>query len=424
MPCRACLIEGDFIRRKSMKAGVGFSMNKDAFSAGVEVVANAMRSREIERADLVLAFRRGAHDHDEFYRGLRSIAGNHVPVIGGSAIGVITNHDLFYKEFASGAAVFNSDSLTYRIFCVDGLDADEEKSGEILGDALSKEADGKLILLFYDSLKRPPTGNLPPVLNSSSLLLKGLNKKFAKKTPIIGAGLLGDFEFNPTRQFCGSSVSDQKAIAALLNGDFNVHSCITHGCTPLDGIYYEITRMEGSIIYELDGKPIAQIIDDKYGSQTWREQHPVKLLTVGVDSGDKFEMPDESTCINRLILGALPNGEGISIFEPDLENGTIIRFMIRDADEMIKSARENAEEIMGRIIAKGERPVFGLYIDCAGRTAEYQNIVTEEAAVVQDVFNRYGVQLLGFYSGVEIAPMPEKSRGLDWTGVLLIFSEV
>jgi hypothetical protein len=407
-----------------MKVGVGFSKNKDAFSAGVEVAVNAMRSQGIDRADLVLAFRRGAPDHEEFYRGLRSIAGNHVPVIGGSAIGVITNHDLFYKEFASGAAVFNSDSLTHRIFCVDGLDADEEKSGEILGDALSKEADGKLILLFYDSLKRPPMGNMPPVLNSSSLLLKGLNKKFVKKTPIIGAGLLGDFEFNPTRQFCGSSVSHQKAIAALLNGDFNVHSCITHGCTPLDGIYYKITRMEGSIIYELDGKPIIQIIDDKYGSQTWRDQHPVKLLTIGVDSGDKFEMPDESTCINRLILGALPDGEGISIFEPDLENGTIIRFMIRDADEMIKSARENAEEIMGQIIAKGERPVFGLYIDCAGRTAEYQNIVTEEAAVVQDVFNRYGVQLLGFYSGVEIAPMPEKSRGLDWTGVLLIFSEV
>jgi hypothetical protein len=407
-----------------MKVGVGFSKNKDAFSAGVEVAANAMRSREIDRADLVLAFRRGAPDHEEFYRGLRSIVGDHVPVIGGSAIGVITNHDLFYKEFASGAAVFNSDSLTHRIFCVDGLDDDEEKSGEILGDALSKEADGKLILLFYDSLKIPPTGNMPPVLNSSSLLLKGLSKRFAKKTPIIGAGLLGDFEFNPTRQFCGSSVSDQKAVAALLSGDFNVHSCITHGCTPLDGIYYKITRMEGSIIYELDGKPITQIIDDKYGSQTWRDQHPVKLLTVGVDSGDKFERPDESTCINRLILGAIPNGEGISIFEPDLENGIIIRFMIRDADEMIKSARENAEEIMGRIIAKGERPVFGLYIDCAGRTAEYQNIVTEEAAVVQDVFNRYGVQLLGFYSGVEIAPMPEKSRGLDWTGVLLIFSEI
>jgi len=31
--------------------------------------------------------------------------------------------------------------------------------------------------------------------------------------------------------------------------------------------------------------------------------------------------------------------------------------------------------------------------------------------------------LLGFYSGVEIAPFLGRSRGLDWTGVLLLFVE-
>jgi len=31
--------------------------------------------------------------------------------------------------------------------------------------------------------------------------------------------------------------------------------------------------------------------------------------------------------------------------------------------------------------------------------------------------------LLGFYSGVEVAPLLGKSRGLDWTGVLLVFAK-
>jgi hypothetical protein len=412
------------LSEEKMKVGVGYSNKQDAYSAGMEAVRDAMRSQGIDRADLIVAFRRGAPDHLEFYRGLRSAAGDKAPIIGGSAIGVITNDKISYKEYASGAVVFNSDRLTHKIITESDLAADEEKSGERLGEALSAEEGGKLVMLFYDSVKRPPADNMPPVLNSSSLLLNGLRQRFTKAIPVIGAGVIGDFDFNPTSQFCGSYVSNQKAVAALLDGDFNIHSCITHGCTPLDGIYHEITKMEGSIIYELDDRPIAQIIDEIYGGKGWREQHPVKLLTIGVDNGDRFTMPDESTCINRLIMGALPDGDGISIFEPDLQNGAMIRFMVRDADEMLKSVKENTAAIMDRITAMGEKPVFGLYIDCAGRTAEYQNIEEEEAAVVQEIFNRHGVKLFGFYSGVEIAPMPDDSRGLDWTGVLLVFSEV
>ena len=49
--------------------------------------------------------------------------------------------------------------------------------------------------------------------------------------------------------------------------------------------------------------------------------------------------------------------------------------------------------------------------------------LTEEAAEVQKVFNQYNTPLLGFYSGVEVSPLLGSSRGLDWTGVLLVFAE-
>lgn len=407
-----------------MKAGTGYSNKKDAFEAGREAAVYAMQSQGIDRADLVLAFRRGYLDHNEYFKGIKSVTGNSAPIIGGSAVGVITNNDLSYKEYASGVLIINSNDLIRKVLSVGDIDKDMEKSGEQLGDALEMEGDGKLFLLFYDSIKTPPKDDIPPVLNSSSLLLKGIGKHSRKKIPIVGAGLLGDYTFDFSRQFYGADVGCQKAVGVLLGGNFNAYTRITHGCTPLDGVYYKITRIDGSIIYELDGKPITEVIDDMYGDNSWRGQYPVKLLTVGVNYGERYDLSEESTCVNRLILGALPNGEGISLFESDLENGALIRFMVRDTDEMMNSARINAEGIMSDITARGERPVFGLYIDCAGRTAEYQNILSEEAAIIQEVFNRYGVQLFGFYSGVEIAPVGEVSKGLDWTGVLLVFSEV
>ncbi len=67
---------------------------------------------------------------------------------------------------------------------------------------------------------------------------------------------------------------------------------------------------------------------------------------------------------------------------------------------------------MKKINDDGKISVFGLYIDCAGRAAVLSNIETEEAAEVQQVMNRYNTPLLGLYSGVEVAPILGKSRGL------------
>ena len=66
-------------------------------------------------------------------------------------------------------------------------------------------------------------------------------------------------------------------------------------------------------------------------------------------------------------------------------------------------------------------PFFALYIDCAGRTAGFSGSEIEEASIVQKIIGEK-IPFLGFYSGVEIAPLLGKSRGLDWTGVLLILS--
>ena len=198
---------------------------------------------------------------------------------------------------------------------------------------------------------------------------------------------------------------------------------ITHGCSPLDGVYHRITKMEGSVVYELDGKPIVAMLDELYGNQLWQHQNPVSLLTIGNNCGRKFEEPEESNYVNRLITGIMPDRKGVAIFEPDFEEGTEVQFMLRDTTRMIESAKRNSTALVEEIKADRRRALFGIYIDCAGRTADHSNTLTEEAYEVQNVFNQYKTPLFGFYSGVEVAPLLGKSRGLDWTGVLLVFAE-
>ncbi|OQY02325.1 MAG: hypothetical protein B6I22_13600 [Desulfobacteraceae bacterium 4572_123] len=404
-----------------MKVGIGYCNSRNAFNSGKTTAMNAVREGNINKPDLAMAFCSGQLNHKEFLRGIKEVIEN-TPVLGGSAIGIITNGDLSYNGCPSGVAIFQSDEIQYQIAAVGGLNKDEKLSGRHLAEKLTITKEDKLLLMFYDSIKNPASPASPPVMNASPPLIDGIESTLQSKVPIIGAGLVGDYQFNNTKQFCGSNVCEQSVVGVLLSGAVGIYHKIMHGCSPVNGKYYKITKMQDSVIYELDGRPIVEIIDGLYGDPGWREQHPLNLLTIGVNYGDKFQHKEEKY-VNRLITGILPDGSGIGIFEPDLEQGMEIQFMLRDGNMMIESSKNSSESLMKKINDDGKTPVFGLYIDCAGRTAEQSNTETEEAAQVQRVMNRYNTPLLGFYSGVEVAPILGKSRGLDWTGVLMVLTK-
>ena len=405
-----------------MKVGIGYCNEKDALLSGKKVAENAIAKGTIDRPDFIISFCSGQLDHNRFFKGLQSVVGNKVPIIGGSTIGLITNDCLSYEGYPAGAAVMQFNTIRTQVVVVDNLDRDERLAGIKLTHALAKETEASLLFILYDSIKIPATNNTPPTLNASSPLLEGIAQELRSNVPIIGAGVIGDYDLSPPKQFCGSYVGNQSVVGALLAGDFKPYFRIMHGCSPLDGVYHRITKIQGSHIYELDGKPIVEMIDELFGNQDWQNHHPVDLVTIGKNYGDRFGEPKEDSYVNRLITGILPNGEGIGIFEPDFEEGTEIQFMLRDTTKMIESAKKNSTELLEQIKAEGRKALFGMYIDCAGRTAKYLNTKIEEASEIQEVLNHYNVPLLGFYSGVEIAPLLKKSRGLDWTGVLLILA--
>lgn len=405
-----------------MKVGIGYVNSPEAYSAGVSVAGMAMKNGQIQEPDVVLSFCHGSVNHTEFFNGLRAVVGEKVPIIGGSAVGIITNEQLSYEDCPAGVAILSSPDFSCRWACADDLDHDETAAGKVLGKNILSNPEDMFFLLFYDSVKVPATETSPAIINASPLIIKGIEKALQKETLIIGAGVTGHADFRQTQQFCGDHVGSQKAVGLMMSGNYSVYHCVMHGCTLQDGIYHTVTGIEGAKIYELDGRPIVSIIDEIYGNQEWQKQKPLKRLAIGVNHGEPYGTFKEENYVNRLITGVLPNKEGVMMFEPDLDAGTKIQFMLRDSQEMIRSARHNTEKLMARIRADKKQPAFGLYIDCAGRAAALSDTLTEEASEVVKILNRQNTPLLGFYSGVEVAPMAGRSRGLDWTGVLSVIA--
>ncbi len=405
-----------------MKVGIGHSNAEDAFASGAKIAKQALEEGAITSPTFALAFCHGNVNATELLRGIRSILGVKTPILGGSAIGVITNHSISYENYPSGIIVIEDEDLQIQVAATGGLDHKEKVVGRDLVRQLSVEKEDTL-LLFYDSIQQPPADNSPPILNSSTPLLQGIEKELPFTIPIIGAGTVADYNFSPSIQFTGDDVNSQYAAALLLRGEFSVDVRIMHGCSPKDGIYHTITKIDGSIIYEIDNCPAVEVINDIYGNEEWQKQVPIKRLTIGVNHGERFwDRFTEQNYVNRLIIGVLPDKSGIVIFEADFVNGTEFQFMLRDPVRMVESSRSNTESLVEEIKSRGKKPQWALYIDCAGRSASFSDILVEEAAEVQEVLNRNNIPLFGFYSGVEIAPFIMKNRGLDWTGVLAIFS--
>jgi hypothetical protein len=406
---------------------VGIACDKGASltCSGGSMVLQAMESGRIEKPDIVFAFCTNEVAPSEFFNGIKKVVGDSVPVVGGSAIGVVSNDFLSHSGPAAGIMVLQSETVRFRIRSAGGLEENETAAGErLIRDILQeREEKDRLFMLFYDSIKMAPSPDSPPIMNSSSYLLEGIEKWLAEPIPVVGAGLVGDYELSPTVQFCGSRVGAEQSVGLMLSGNFGVNHRIMHGCTPLDGVYHRITKIEGSILHEVDGRPIVEVINDMLGNKEWHCQRPLDFLTIGVNYGERFGTYKEGEYVNRLITGVTSDGRGVMLFEPDLENGVEIQFMTRDTERMAESARINTEMLLESIEERGESPVFGIYIDCAGRAGGYLKTDVEEAAEVQNLFNQHNIPLFGFYSGVEIAPLLGKSRGLDWTGVLLVLTE-
>jgi len=401
------------------KTGIGFADTQNSFEAGQRAATEAFKTIRQKTGSLVFAFCTGKHDYKACFNGIKSVVGN-IPVIGGSAIGIITNDYMGYEGYQVGAAILPND-LSFDTVAVGGLDKGEKEVGLKLGRQLSvkRNPKEKLLFLFYDSIKFPPPP--APILNVSSYLIEGFNQGIGENPPLlVGAGLIGSYSFNEGKQFCCSKVAAQYATATLLSGAYSTYITIMHGCKPM-GSYHEITRIEGPVVYEIDGKPALDVIDDLLGTQDWHQRLPLLLVTLGVNYGNKYAPYNEENYVNRLIVGIKPEEKSVVLFEADFENGTEFQFMRRNARLMEESVEKGSKKAITYLQKNNLEPFFALYIDCAGRTAGFSGAGKEEASIIQNIIGK-NIPLLGFYSGVEIAPLLGKSRGLDWTGVLLILN--
>ena len=397
---------------------LGQAQHTDAYTVARQAAVAALQQLPVGAAPgWALVICGGQHAPEELLRGFRAALGS-IPLVGGCAAGLITATSVSTGGHACGLLLFSAALMPIALSIIDGLDQDEAAAGRQLGARLAGLPDPGPVLLFYDSIKRRE----PLELNVCSRLLDGLYAGLgAAAAPLLlGAGTLGDMCFSSSYIFDGQNVRQHAALAVMLPPQLQAQIAITHGCYPASD-FLEITAIDGARVLELDGQPALAVAAARLGTsrEALAARQPLLSLTLGEKHGDPFAPFDDRQYVNRLVMSADVHSDALMLFEADFRRGSRVQLMLYDPARMFESARQQTTALLA---ALGKRePLFGLYIDCAGRSTTFSSLYDDETAPIrQQVATR--CPLLGFYSGVEIAPILGRSRPLDWTGVLALFT--
>ena len=230
---------------------------------------------------------------------------------------------------------------------------------------------------------------------NGSELVRGLNTVLPPSVVVTG-GLAGDGDrFERTWVLKDGEPRGGYVSAVGFYGD-RLH--IGHGSKggwDLFGIERRVTRAEGNILYELDGRPALQLYKKYLGEQAAGLPATALLfpLALRVDASS-----DKS--VVRTVLSVDEASQSMT-FAGDISEGYLARLMHANFDRLVDGASEAA--LMARKGSDPTVPVLSIAISCVGRRLVLDERAEEELEATLDVLPAHAQQI-GFYSYGEISP--------------------
>lgn len=242
---------------------------------------------------------------------------------------------------------------------------------------------------------------LSPGLNvNGSDLVSGLQQALGAATTVTG-GLAGDGgQFKLTYTLLNESIYTNRAVAVAFT-----HAAIKLGCGSQGGWLpfgpeRTVTRAEGNVLYELDGKSALQLYKEYLGDKA-KDLPRSGLLYPLLARANR----DDKTEIIRTILD-IDEAKGSIILAGSIDNLSTVRLMHAKTEGLVDGARRAGVESGAAV-----KPSLAILISCVGRKLVMGDDVDDEIAAVRQALGDACV-LTGFYSYGEIAPSKQSPAAL------------
>lgn len=236
--------------------------------------------------------------------------------------------------------------------------------------------------------------------------------------PLVG-GAAGD-DLAMTRTFVGhDGVAESDAIVVMtIFSRRPLGIGVKHGHRTLSPESHRVTRAEGSVVLEVDGRPAWDV---------WREATRARAAELGLDPDAqpgafllRFEAGLRARGEYKVRAPLSPKPGGGILFATAMDEGTVFQIMESDVTSQVESAVEAARA--ARVALRGAPAAGALVFDCICRKLILED---EYAPMVRGISTALGgVPLAGFETYGEIAMNSGDMSGFhNTTTVVLAFPE-
>jgi small ligand-binding sensory domain FIST len=194
----------------------------------------------------------------------------------------------------------------------------------------------------------------------------------------------------------------------LFSEDVSVVTGLSQGCSPVGDIH-TVTRAQGNVLAELDGRPAFEVFRGDIGEVLARNVDRIPLyihaaLPVAGDDGGDYMV--------RNVVG-IDAEKGLVAIGDRVAAGDRILFVRRD----VPSASKDLDRMLADVTGRAEtKPRAALYYSCVARGPNLFGPNSEELSAVRDAIGA-DVPVVGFFANGEIS----RNRLYGYTGVLTLF---
>lgn len=249
---------------------------------------------------------------------------------------------------------------------------------------------------------------------NGSALIEGL--EHLKNTSFgLSGGLCGDDDrFERTLASYNENPKEGEIIAIGFYGDTLEITSSNYGGWTTFGPERIITKSEGNLLFELDGKPALDLYKTYLGEKADELPKSALLYPLSV------KVTDDAEPLVRTILN-IDEAENTMTLAGDVPEGARVQLMMSSVDDIANGAFHAAELAMG---GRKKSPELALLISCIGRKLVMDQRTEEEIEEVKAVIGDNTV-ISGFYSYGEMAPFSgqDSCKLHNQTMTLTLFSE-
>jgi len=306
-------------------------------------------------------------------------------IVGCSTSGEIFGHEVRDESLSVSVVRFEATSLMLATAKV-GPDIDSRAVGASLAEQLSTDGLASAFVISNGAFV------------NGTALTRGMRDVLGADVVITG-GLAGDGpHFERTWVLIGDEVHLDRTVAVGLVGDkLNV----THGSQggwDRFGIERTVTRAEGNVLFELDGRPALSLYKEYLGDKA--AELPASALLFPLEIQDK---EDPGKRLVRTILTVDEENDSMT-FAGDIPEGAHAQLMKANVERLITGAEDAGEQATHDVEYSGD--VAAIAVSCVGRRLVMRERCEDEIDAVLAMLPER-TKLVGFYSYGELSPLQQ-----------------